>query len=337
MSANRNASQVTLANQNAAVAQYNSYFNNAVNTGIARITPGGSRNVNASIITSINLGGLVVAPTIAPVVITPIPTLSCYYAYFVDVGDYNWVAPATVSTVNYYLIGAGGGGGGAYDYSGGGGGGGGMVVTGSYSVVPGQTYVVHVGQLGVGGLANRNGPNYEDAGDIGDGSSFDEQNNGPVAAGGGAGFNSRGGNPNTPRAAGGGGGQIVRYGGVIGGGTPPILAPFTDGGDGGGGGWSGGGGGSTTSDGGSGSAGLVAGGEGGVGVLLTFPDLNGGAPTLYGVGGTGGGTFQANAGSNGQNGLPNTGNGGGGGGAGSFSQGYGGNGGTGLVVLQYNA
>jgi hypothetical protein len=33
MSSNRNASQVTLSNKNAALAQYNSYFNNAVNTG----------------------------------------------------------------------------------------------------------------------------------------------------------------------------------------------------------------------------------------------------------------------------------------------------------------
>ena len=72
-------------------------------------------------------------------------------------GDYQWTAPAGVTSVTANLIAAGGGGGGGNQtgagvFLGGGGGGGGEYASGAVSVTPGFNYTAIVGAGGVGGL-----------------------------------------------------------------------------------------------------------------------------------------------------------------------------------------
>ena len=103
---------------------------------------------------------LEVAPAVSappPVAVSappPLPVMS-----FTEVGTTSWTAPDGVTEVEYLVVGGGGGGGNGYDMAGGGGGGGGMVLTGTLSVTPGQTYTVTVGDGGKGGediRSNRN-------------------------------------------------------------------------------------------------------------------------------------------------------------------------------------
>jgi hypothetical protein len=236
-------------------------------------------------------------PTNTP---TPSPTDTITIQSFTTVGTTSWTAPAGVTSVEYLIVGGGGGGGNAYDNSAGGGGGAGMVLTGTTSVTPGQSYTITVGAGGAGGAGTYPG-SYN--GVSGGTSVFDTI----IAIGGGGGWGTRQSQStigaaqvgNTSAATGGGGG---------GGGT---------GGKGGGGATGAG----TTNTG-------TTGGSGGTGLSSSIL----GSPVTFGVGGA-----SANSGSsNGSaNGSTNRGNGGQAAGAPSGSGRNGGIGGSGIVILKY--
>ena len=221
-----------------------------------------------------------------------------------------WTAPATVTTINYWMVGGGGGGGGAYDDAGSGGGGGGAAIQGTYTVVPGQTYTVTVGTGGAGGTGSH--ADLDKPGNPGSESKF---GSGPSALGGGGGNKSRG---LVVGTSAGDGGPAAQYS------EPDINTVASIGGNGGGGGGDGGGGGGSL---GNGSNRSTGGGAGGIGKTFTI------SGTSFGVGGTGGnhGTTVAGA-----DGAANTGNGGGGASADSSSGANGGDGGSGFVEIMYS-
>ena len=70
---------------------------------------------------------------------------------FTSVGTTSWTAPSGVTNVTYLVVGGGAGGGNAFNRGTGGGGGGGMVLTGTLSVTPGNSYTITVGGGGAGG------------------------------------------------------------------------------------------------------------------------------------------------------------------------------------------
>lgn len=242
-----------------------------------------------------------VTPTITPT-ITPTPTMSpiLVISAFTAVGSTTWTAPAGVTSVEYLVVGGGGGAGNGYDNAGGGGGGAGMVLSGTTSVTPGNTYTVTVGDGGVGGANER----ANNAGLTGNNSVFD-----------------------SITALGGGNGLGSRTGGVAGVAQVSNTTSAT-GGSGSGGGFGGKGGGGSTGNGSNNSG--TTGGAGGSGTSSSIT----GSAVIYGVGGSG-----ANAGTQnpGVNGTSNTGNGGRAGGATSANSTGGGNGGSGVVVLKYYA
>ena len=245
--------------------------------------------------------------TISP---TPSVTLNVVADSFTTIGTTTWTAPAGVTSIEYLVVGGGGGGGNGYDSGGGGGGAGGMVLTGTMSVVPGNSYTVTVGSGGIGGADTRANNN----GTTGDDSVFDTI----TALGGIYGGGSR---TNNPGPAGVGAG--------IGGAAQISNTTAARGGNGGGGGSAGGGGGGATGA-GTNRISSSSAGVGGAGLLSTIT----GVAVTYGVGGNGG-TANVNN-NNGAVGAANTGNGGGAGSATGSNSGGGGNGGSGIVVLKYN-
>ena len=219
---------------------------------------------------------------------------------FTSVGSTTWTVPYGVTTVEYLVVGGGGGGGNAYDNSAGGGGGAGMVLTGTTTVVPGQSYTVIVGVGGAGGSTTYPGSS---SGGVGGSSVFSTV----TAFGGGAGWGTRQAQSTIGSA------QV---------GTS--ISPTGGGGGPGGGGGKGGGG--ATGNGTTNSG--TTGGVGGSGLTSSIS----GTSIVYGVGGS-----SANSGSlNGSgNGTTNRGNGGQAAGAPSGQGRNGGNGGSGIVIIKY--
>jgi hypothetical protein len=220
-----------------------------------------------------------------------------------SVGSTTWTAPAGVTSVDYLVVGGGGGGANGYDRGGGGGGAAGMMLTGTLSVTPGESYTVTVGNGGTGGA--------------------DARANNPGTTGGDSSFS-------IVTALGGIGGQASRIytptAQNTGGAAQISDTTSAQSGGGGGGGGSGGGGGGASGAGGNGSG--TTGGAGGAGLSS---DITGTLVT-YSVGGAGGG-YDTDI--DGANGTDNRGNGGAAGGATPASSAKGGNGGTGIVVLSY--
>jgi hypothetical protein len=217
---------------------------------------------------------------------------------FTSVGTTTWTAPAGVTSVEYLVVGGGGGAGNGYDNAGGGGAGGGMVLTGTLSVTPTQSYTITVGDGGIGGANART----NNAGVDGNNSVFATI----TALGGGAGKGSR-----TSVAA--GAAQISN-----------TTAPTGGGGSGGGFGGKGGGG---STGAGSNNSG-TAGGAGGAGTSSSIT----GSSVTYGAGGAGANSGVQNGGANGST---STGQGGQAGGATSSNSTAGGKGGSGVVILKY--
>jgi hypothetical protein len=245
-------------------------------------------------------------PTLTPTpTSSPVPTIQS----FTTVGTTSWTAPAGVTSVEYLVVGGGGGAGNGYDSGGGGGAGGGMVLTGTTSVIPGNSYTITVGSGGTGGADTRTNNN----GTTGGNSVFDSI----TALGGGLGGGSR---TNNPGPAGTGAG--------LGGAAQVTNVSSGVGGNGGGGGNAGGGGGGATGAGTNRTSASIA-GVGGAGITSSIS----GSAVTYGRGGNGG---TANAGTiNGANGANNTGNGGGAGSSNTADSSSGGNGGSGIVILKY--
>jgi len=233
---------------------------------------------------------------------TPSPTIES----FTSVGTTSWTAPAGVTSVEYLVVGGGGGGGNGYDSGGGGGAGGGMVLTGTLSVSPGNSYTVTVGGGGTGGADTRaNNP-----GTDGSSSIFDSI----TATGGQGGYGSR----TAPGGAG------------VGGAAQNSNITSGRAGNGGAGGNAGGGGGGAGGNG----TNRISSSSAGVGGAGISSSISGSAVT-YGGGGNGG-TANVNN-NNGATGAANTGKGGGAGSATGSNSGGGGNGGSGIVVLKYFA
>ena len=218
---------------------------------------------------------------------------------FTSVGTTTWTAPVRTTSVTYLVVGGGGGAGNGYDNAGGGGGGAGMVLTGTLSVTPGQTYTVIVGDGGAGGADART----NNAGTAGNSSVFA-----------------------TITALGGGQGLGSRTGGAVGAAQISNTTAPT-GGSGSGGGFGGKGGGGATGAGSTNSG--ATGGSGGAGTASSIT----GSSVTYGVGGAGGGAGAPTT--DGANGTANRGNGGQGGKSNSADSAKGGNGGSGIVVLSY--
>jgi hypothetical protein len=229
---------------------------------------------------------------------------------FSTVGSFTWTAPLTTTSIEYLVVGGGGGGGGCYDTGAGGGGGAGLLLSGSVSVIPGNTYNIVVGAGGIAGIGNRTAFPPETSGGTGGNSSFDAV----VAAGGSGGYHSR----SAPSGDGAGGvaansGTLTAGGGGNGSGnasSPP---------SGGGGGGNGGAGGTSVNN---------TPGPGGVGIASSIT----GSSVTYGAGGAGG---RENTNADGVNGAANTGNGGEGGSSISSDSSNGGAGGSGIVILKF--
>ena len=219
---------------------------------------------------------------------------------FTSTGSTSWTAPARTTSVTYLVVGGGGGAGNGYDNAGGGGGGAGMVLAGTISVTPGQTYTVTVGAGGIGGA--------------------DARTNNPGTAGNNSVFGSI-------TALGGGEGLGSRTGGAVGAAQISDTTSAT-GGSGSGGGFGGKGGGGAGGAGGANSG--VTGGTEGAGIASSIT----GSSVTYGVGGAGGSAGAPTT--DGANGTANRGNGGQGGRSNSADSAKGGNGGSGLVVLSFN-
>ena len=228
---------------------------------------------------------------------------------FTSTGTTSWTAPAGVQNVEYLVVGGGGGGGNGYDSGGGGGGAGGMVLTGTLSVVAGNSYTVTVGSGGIGGADTRVNNN----GTTGDDSVF-----GTITALGG--IYGGGSRTNNPGPAG--------IGAGIGGAAQIGNTTAARGGNGGGGGSAGGGGGGASGA-GTNRISSSSAGVGGAGLSSAIS----GVSVTYGAGGNGG-TANVNN-NNGAAGGANTGKGGGAGSATSSNSGGGGNGGSGVVIIKY--
>lgn len=272
---------------------------------IAGLTNGVSYTIELK---AVNAGGSSIAS--ASVSETPNGVLTT--TQFTTVGISLWSAPVGTVSVDYLIVGGGGGSGGGFDTGGGGGGGGGMVLTGTYTVVPGTNYTVNVGDGGLGGISIRS-PVSETNGSPGEQSSFDTL----TALGGGGGYASR-----LTAGTASAGGNAVSGGSASTGGSGGGSAGDGNGAGGGGGGSSG-----------NGAAGVSnTGGNGGTG---TSNSLSGAAVT-YGVGGRGA-NGNVTAGNTAVAGTPNTGNGARGGGTASGAQTNGAKGGSGIVILRYYA
>ena len=231
---------------------------------------------------------------------TPVPTINT----FTIIGTTSWTAPAGVTSVEYLVVGGGGGGGNGYDSGGGGGAGGGMVLTGTLSVTPGNSYTVTVGDGGIGGADTRANISGTDGGS----SVFDSI----TATGGQGGYGSR----TAPGGAG------------VGGDAQNSNITSGRAGNGGAGGSAGGGGGGAGGN-GTNRISSSSAGVGGVGITSSIS----GFVVTYGGGGNGGTANVDN--NNGAAGTANTGKGGGAGSATGSNSGGGGNGGSGVVVLKY--
>jgi hypothetical protein len=219
--------------------------------------------------TEITAGSIAVLPT-APFISRKLPELTPgtrNLAAFTPTTQGNWTAPSGVTVVKLRVWGGGGAGGAGFGGAGGGGGGGGYT-EGFYSVSPGQSYVVTVGNGGVG------------SGTPGGASSF---LNLASATGGFAGGNGTQGEAGTGASSGGTGtgsglvvagspgGSAIIVGGstgisgqggaaYCGGGAVPIVAPLAGGVDGH----------TATAPGGGGAGGVGSGlgGQGGAGLVL---------------------------------------------------------------------
>ena len=259
------------------------------------------------ILKAVNVNGQ--SPTSNPVTATPVGHTILTYSI---VRSYTWTAPAGITSIDYLVVGGGGGSGGGYDTGGGGGGGGGMVLSGTYSVTPGNSYNIVVGDGGMGGTSVRTSLP-EINGSPGNDSSFDTI----VALGGSGGYASRAGVPSPNN---GGGSAAIN----------PTTA--SNGGNGGGsigdGNGSGGGGGGSLGNGANGAPSL--GGAGGSG---TVNSISGSALT-YGKGGQG---AKGGINNNSAAGATNTGNGADAAGATSSSYRNGAKGGSGVVIISYTA
>jgi formylglycine-generating enzyme required for sulfatase activity len=244
--------------------------------------------------------------------------------------DGTFIVPAGVTEVDVLVVAGGGGGGGTI---GGGGGAGGLVYESGYTVTPGSSMTVRVGDGGLGGIGYNN-PGQ--AGQQGGNSVFGTIT--AIGGGGGAGWI---GHPPTDGGSGGGSANSVPPGS----GTPD---------QGFNGGQSnanrGGGGGGASEVGENGGAGT--GGNGGDGLYYgnLFGDIfgdsgwfagggGGGVRTGNGpasVGGQGGGGTGTTTSVKADDGLPGTGGGGGGAGyVGTNTDRIGGNGGSGVVLIRY--
>jgi hypothetical protein len=271
--------------------------------GVTNLTNGNSYDVIIRAVTAIGTN-----PISNMVSATPNATI----VPFTTVGTTTWTAPADITSIQYVVVGGGGGSGATHDGGGAGGGGGGMVLTGTFSVTPGNAYSVIVGDGGAGGISYSSGSPgpggiRETDGSPGNNSEFDTI----VALGGGEGYRSRfngtgdGGaavtDPNTA--------SIGGYGGS-----------FNNGGGGGGG------------DSAAGSNGTLGGTRnGGPGGSGTTSNISGVSVT-YGIGGNGG---RAQANDPAEPGANNTGNGANGPGIGFANQRNGAKGGSGIVILKY--
>jgi hypothetical protein len=235
------------------------------------------------------------------------------------IANNTWIAPATVSSVEYLIVGGGGGGGGGYDTGGGGGGGGGMVLTGTTGVSPGISYIINVGNGGAASTNSYLGPPpviLETSGGDGTFSRISGSGLAPLTAlGGGGGLGSRTQTGGSGRGGSAAVGSVTAATGGSGGGNAATSA-----------GGSGGGGGGALTNGVNGIPG--DGGDGGAGIVSSIT----GSSVMYGTGGAG---ARGNTGTTGANGLANRGNGGGGGGNGPGGARNGGAGGSGIVVLKY--
>ena len=248
---------------------------------------------------------------------------------FSTVGSRSWTVPANVSSLQYLIVGGGGGG------SGGGGGAGGVLYNSSYSVTPGNSYTVVVGDGGSGSDASVSG------GD-GSNSSFNS-----IVAYGGGGGGARQAGGRAGASSGGAGQDTVAAPGASSQGFAGATGPSANAATGAGGG------------GGAGSAGIrgflyseytgaqrTPGGNGGNGLQYSISGSavyyggggggganNNSSPTVdFGHGGAGGGGDGANANlGNGTAGQANTGGGGGGG----DWEASGANGGSGIVIVRY--
>jgi hypothetical protein len=248
---------------------------------------------------------------------------------FSTVGTTSWTAPGGVTSVSYLVI-AGGGGGGSGT---GGGGGAGGYLTGTATVVPGNSYTVTVGDGGAGGAGL--GAFLGNAGTSGGNSVFSTLT--AIGGGGGAGISSGQGPAGKNGGSGGGGiGFGAGGGGTATSGQGNNGAAGYDNGTvriGGGGGGAGAGGGQ--GNGGNGLASSISGssvtraGGGGGGEFFGYAGVQ---PGGSGGGGNGG----SGAGVGATAGTTNTGSGGGGGyvdGAGNCSGGAAG--GSGIVILSW--
>ena len=248
---------------------------------------------------------------------------------FSSVGSRTWTVPANVSSLQYLIVGGGGGG------SGGGGGAGGVLYNPSYSVTPGNSYTVVVGDGGSGSAASVSG---------GDGSNSSFHSivanggggGGAQQAGGRAGASSGGAGQDSSAAP---GASSQGFAGA----TGPSTAAATGAGGGGGAGSVGIRGflysefpGAQRTPGGNGGDGLpysisgtstYYGGGGGGGA-----NNNSSATVEFGRGGNGGGGNGAN--NDRMNGTAGQANTGGGGGGGDWEA-SGANGGSGIVIVRY--
>jgi len=244
---------------------------------------------------------------------------------FTTAGSYSWIAPSSVISIEYLVVGGGGSGGVGY----GGGGGAGGFLTGTMPVSVGSLYNITVGAGGVATASNSSGA----YGNNGGNSSFSTIT---AVGGGGGGYTMKSG-----LAGGSGGGGGGDNGATTVGGDSDYLSPKQgyDGGNGSSGnsGYERGGGGGGA--GGIGGAGAhSSGGVGGVGIQSSITGT-----AVYYAGGGGGGSSSGGGGAGGAGGggaaggsSPGNGvNGTGGGGGGRDYYGTGSTGGSGIVVLRY--
>jgi len=256
-----------------------------LNSGLVRITRGvGNTNRSASSQVDVQpLLTVVLTETAVPPIIVPPPTITLQYAVFTTAGATNWTAPAgAISPVTYWIVGGGGGGGGTggQQRAAAGGGGGGQVVTGTFNIVPGTTYIALVGSGGAGGRASFtggvtfpiNGTAYEENGRGGAFSIFNYDASPSVVA-----YGGEGGYRSLLTTGGFSTGGSINTGGVVGGGGGRGNGGEPTGGGGGGG---------QAGAGGNGSS--PAGGVGGAGSSASFPSVSSGATVTYGAGGNGG-------------------------------------------------
>jgi hypothetical protein len=253
---------------------------------------------------------------------------------FTTVETTSWTAPAGITEVEYLVVAGGGSGGGGYAPCGGGGAGG--YRTGTYTVVPGNSYAVTVG---AGGASTSS------AGQGNDGSNSTFGTGTVITSVGGGGG---GGNGSANGRVGGSGGGSWRTGS----GGSGTTDEGNDGGDGcSSPSWAAGGGGGAGGAGGNGDCSAPTGGAGGAGTAssitgssVTRAGGGGGAVDdntsgTAGPGGSGGGGTGARKGTSAATaGTANTGSGGGGGYSNDPSggdQAASGAGGTGIVIIRY--